>query len=406
MNTKTHKLAMLVVGPFLAACAVQAYDLNLSSNLPPVTFHGFASQGLLLSSDYNYLGNTTQGSLNFTELGLNASINPFPRTRISVQGFDFDVGNVNEYDPFLDYAQIEYTFNDDIGIRAGRIRRPGGIYNHIQDVDLARTSVLLPQGVYDCRWRDFYCSIDGGEVFGSISLKKAGSISYEAYAGVLSPSDNGGVARFVQNGVYGTGLAFSSIDQSPILGAQLWYYTPLDGLRAGFSGGFVSDVGYTVASPTGMTIHSVINIPFLQGSLEYVWKSWTFQAEYFTMNLSGNTYTRVMTPFGPMTFTQTSGSLQREAWYVGASHRFNKWAEAGVYYTEDYENTESTGNSKDFQKDLALSLRFDLTDWWIFKVEGHYIHGTGLINDTAANRGITFDDRGWFMLALKTTVSF
>jgi len=77
-----------------------------------------------------------------------------------------------------------------------------------------------------------------------------------------------------------------------------------------------------------------------------------------------------------------------------------------VYYTEDYENTELTGNSKDFQKDLALSLRFDLTDWWIFKVEGHYIHGTGLINDTAANRGITFDDRGWFMLALKTTVSF
>jgi len=53
-----------------------------------------------------------------------------------------------------------------------------------------------------------------------------------------------------------------------------------------------------------------------------------------------------------------------------------------------------------------LSLRFDLTDWWIFKVEGHYIHGTGLINDNAANSGMTYDDRGWFMLALKSTVSF
>ena len=405
MNTKTHKLAMLVVGPFLAACAVQAYDLNLSSNLPPVTFHGFASQGLLLSSDYNYLGNTTQGSLNFTELGLNASINPFPRTRISVQGFDFDVGNVNEYDPFLDYAQIEYTFNDDIGIRAGRIRRPGGIYNHIQDVDLARTSVLLPQGVYDSRWRDFYCSIDGGEVFGSISLQKAGSISYEVYAGMLNPAGNGGVARSIESGIYGSGLTFGGVDQCPIFGAQLWYNTPLDGLRAGFSGGFVSDVEYSVASP-GMTIDTVINIPFLQGSLEYVWKSWTFQAEYFTLNTSGNTYAHVMTPFGPLTISQTSGSNQKEAWYVGASHRFNKWAEAGVYYTEDYENTELTGNSKDFQKDLALSLRFDLTDWWIFKVEGHYIHGTGLINDNAANSGMTYDDRGWFMLALKSTVSF
>lgn len=405
MNSKTHKLVWSVGVPCLAACAVQAYDLNLSSNLPPVTFHGFASQGLLLSSDYNYLGNTTQGSLNFTELGLNASINPFPRTRISVQGFDFDVGNVNEYDPFLDYAQIEYTFNDDIGIRAGRIRRPGGIYNHIQDVDLARTSVLLPQGVYDCRWRDFYCSIDGGEVFGSISLQKAGSISYEVYAGMLNPAGNGGVARSIESGIYGSGLTFGGVDQCPIFGAQLWYNTPLDGLRAGFSGGFVSDVEYSVASP-GMTIDTVINIPFLQGSLEYVWKSWTFQAEYFTLNTSGNTYAHVMTPFGPLTISQTSGSNQKEAWYVGASHRFNKWAEAGVYYTEDYENTELTGNSKDFQKDLALSLRFDLTDWWIFKVEGHYIHGTGLINDNAANSGMTYDDRGWFMLALKSTVSF
>jgi hypothetical protein len=53
---------------------------------------------------------------------------------------------------------------------------------------------------------------------------------------------------------------------------------------------------------------------------------------------------------------------------------------------------------------LALSFRFDPTDWWIFKVEGHYIRGTGLLDDN--NQPTPQDDRGWFMLAVKTTFSF
>ena len=33
---------------------------------------------------------------------------------------------------------------DYLGLRGGRIRRPQGIYNTVVDVDLARTSILLP----------------------------------------------------------------------------------------------------------------------------------------------------------------------------------------------------------------------------------------------------------------------
>src|SRR5205085_6043474 len=136
----------------------------------PITFHGFVSQGFLASTKYNYLGDSMNGSFRFTEAGLNASINPFPRTHIAAQGFLFDVGDVGRYEPVLDYASIEYTFNDYLGLRGGRIRRPQGIYNTVVDVDLARTSSLLPQGLYDARWRDFYASLDGGEFFGSLPL--------------------------------------------------------------------------------------------------------------------------------------------------------------------------------------------------------------------------------------------
>ena len=112
------------------------------------------------------------------------SVNPFPRTHIAVQSCAlFDVGDAGQYRPFLDYASVDYTFNDYIGVRGGRIRKPGGIYNHIQDVDLARTFVMLPQGVYDARFRDLSATIDGRELFGNVPLGKVGGLSYELYAG-------------------------------------------------------------------------------------------------------------------------------------------------------------------------------------------------------------------------------
>jgi hypothetical protein len=406
---KTNKTWLNLALGTTAACSASALEVPLTffgSNMPPIDVHGFVSQGFLASSDYNYLANDTKnGSFQFTEVGLNVAMNPFPHTRIALQGFDFDVGNVGQYDPFLDYASIEYTFNDNIGVRGGRIRRPGGIYNSIQDIDLARTSVLLPQGLYDARWRDFSCSIDGVDLFGNISLHKAGGLSYELYAGYINMADNGGVARSIQSGLLTQpGTSFVSIDQCPIFGSQLWWNTPINGFRVGVSGGFISDFGYTINQalpfpPYSAPIQFKGNIPFGQFSLEYLYKAWTFQAEYYTYNVNGHNYSTII-PGGsaPGTTTRT------EAWYVSAAYRFNKWLEVGAYYTEDYQDTDHMDNSLQFQKDAALSFRFDIKDWWVVKAEGHYIHGTGLLAD-AKNNPVQ-NDNGWFMLALKTTLSF
>ena len=57
------------------------------------------------------------------------------------------------------------------------------------------------------------------------------------------------------------------------------------------------------------------------------------------------------------------------------------------------------------QNDAALCFRFDLKDWWVFKVEGHYLEGTGLLRDNA-NNPVQSNNNGWFMLAVKTTFSF
>ena len=398
--------ATMLVTAALGLCAANsasAYELHpFGTNSPAVDFHGFASQGFLYSSKYNYLAdNTTDGSFKFSEAGLNASMNPFPRTRITAQAFTFNVGDVGQYDVVLDYCLAEYTFSDKFGVRAGRIRRPAGIYNSIQDIDLARTSVLLPQGVYDARWRDFSSTIDGGEFFGSFSLGKGGSLAYEVYAGVINMADNGGVARNLQDGLPPAPIgSYDSINQCQIYGSQLWWNTPVNGLRFGVSGGLIPDFGYkfAVTPPFGPgPIHTEYEIPFGQASAEYLWKAWTFQAEYYTYNVSGNQFITGNIPI-------TSSDTRTEAWYASAAYRVNKWLEVGTYYTESYANTKKSTDFTQYQKDAALSLRFDLRDWWIFKVEGHYIHGTGLLQDSQHNP--SQNDKGWFMLAVKTTVSF
>ena len=377
----------------IAGARLQAADLKLfGTNGPPVDFHGFVSQGFLYSSAYNYLGDSSKGSFKFTEAGLNASFNPLPRTRIAAQAFTYDVGQAGTYDVVLDYALAEYTFNDYFGVRAGRIRRPQGIYNDIQDVDVARTFVLLPQGMYDARYRDFYVSLDGGEFFGTMPLKQAGSLSYEIYAGITRPSGNGGFALELHNSLPPF-IQLDSIIPAKIFGGQLWWNTPVDGLRFGASGGILPAAEFTttVQTPGGpVHVDNLSDLAFQQYSAEYLWKAWTFQSEFYFSDLH----------------PEAAGLADTHSfsWYGSAAYRFNQWFEAGGYYTECYDDINQSGNSLLYQKDAALTLRFDPKNWWTFKVEGHYIRGTGLLQDNADNP--VQNDNGWWMLDVKTTFSF
>jgi hypothetical protein len=388
---------ILATMALLAAGRVDAVDFNpFGTNGPPVSFHGFASQGLLYSTEYNYLGDSSHGSFRFTEAGLNVSLNPLPRTHFAAQAFTYDVGPAGDYDVVLDYALAEYTFNDYFGVRAGRIRRPEGIYNDIQDVDLARTSVLLPQGMYNARWRDFYVSLDGGEIFGTIPLNKAGSLSYELYDGLQRPKLNGGLS--LQKANLPPYQPLTTINSPMLGGGQLWWNTPVDGLRAGAALNYDQDLTFKITSGRQSR-----GSPFTQHySLEYLWNSWTFQAEYLRFRIN---YENTGAGAPPSTKL-----IEPDSWYAGAAYRFNKWLEAGGYYTEyyaDVNNRDGIGlqfPSDGYQKDAALSLRFDATEWWIIKAEVHYIRGTAQLLDNANNR--VRNDDGWWMFGVKTTFSF
>ncbi len=402
MTHTTHKTVLAITASILAACGAQAYDLSLGTNMPPVTFHGFASQGFLQSDTYNYMGDTTHGSFRFTEAGINASVNPLPRTRVAIQGFTYCMGDTGNYDMVLDYALAEYTFNDYIGVRGGRLRRPEGIYNDIQDVDVARTFVLLPQGMYNARWRDMYTTEDGGEIFGTIPLSKAGDLSYQFYSGIQRPQMDGGLAAQKANTT--PFMALSSFDADLISGGQLWWHPPVDGLRVGAAFNYPHDVTFRMENNIVEAQGSILVQHY---SMEYVKKSWTFQAEYMTYKVFYD-----ITAGGHHVATVR---IQPDTWYFSAAYRFNHWLEVGAYETEYYPDVRhrdaagyvaaNGGYGADaLQRDVALSCRFDPKPWWILKAEVHMMEGTGQLYDDKANP--VRNSRWWPMVALKSTFSF
>src|SRR5271170_91113 len=134
----------------LAAPAAQALELGSDSDLLSVEIHGFASQGFILTTNgNNYLDNgTTNGSFQFSEIGLNFTKSLTDKLRIGMQLFAQDLGPSGSYTVQMDWFYVDYRVTDWFGIRVGRVKIPFGLYNDIQDVDSARLPVLLPQSVY------------------------------------------------------------------------------------------------------------------------------------------------------------------------------------------------------------------------------------------------------------------
>ena len=261
---------------------------------------------------------------------------------------------------------------------------------------MARTWVLLPQGMYNARWRDFYVSVDGGEVFGTLPLHQASSLSYELYYGIQRPRLNGGLALQKSNLPPFNRLIW--INAPRLGGDQLWWNTPWNGLKVGLALNYDEDL--TFRTVTGRQSKGS---PYTQHySLEYFRNAWTFRAEYLRFRID---------------YDETGGGLpagkrliEPDTWYASAAYRFNRWIEVGSYYTEYYGNVHNrTGVGLPFpsdasQKDTALALRFDATDRWTFKAELHLLRGTGQLLDNLDNPVRRGGD--WSMLALKSTFRF
>src|SRR5271154_5581163 len=197
-----------------------------------VQVHGFVSQGFIYTDDNNWLTmNTSQGSAGFTDFGLNMSSQVTDRFRIGAQGYDRNLGQLGQYHPSLDWAVADYRFKSWLGGRAGKVKTTLGLYNDTQDEDFLHTFALLPQSVYPTDIRDATIALLGGDIYGTISLKRhLGQLSYTVYAGHRRDSIYSGYPYYLSS--FGAEItSFGGLQY----GADLRWNTPLKGLLIGVS---------------------------------------------------------------------------------------------------------------------------------------------------------------------------
>jgi phosphate-selective porin len=153
----------------------------------PVQVHGSFGAGYIKSSNNNYMNiESEDGTFQFNDLLLNSTIVLTDSLTAGAQLYSHDLGNFGNNDIKLDWAYLDYNFNEAFGVRLGRVKLGLGIYGNLWDIDAARTGCFLPMSTYMINFRDTLASTDGGQVYGTLPMGPGGSMDYQAHADINS----------------------------------------------------------------------------------------------------------------------------------------------------------------------------------------------------------------------------
>lgn len=404
MSRKRIGVAMFLLFSGLGLLSAPAGAAALSG----VDIHGFISQGFLYSDEYNYLAdNSTDGSFEYNEIGINFSKRLTEQLHLGMQFFSRDLGDISNNKVTLDWAFGDYRWKNWLGIRAGRIKLPLGLYNDIRDMDMLRTCIVMPQGIYRDLLRETSNAANGVGLYGSIFLGVVGSLNYQVVAGALFADSESGQEKYTN--YLGRGLVTQNGENEfdTVYSGNISWETPLEGLLLGYS-------NYTGELRAPILIAD--DVPVLGGTTtvsQYDWFVHMFSAEYTwaSLVLSFEYYLIDREIESTIINSDTTGL----SYYFAASYRFNDLFTLGAYYSvyypdksdKDGEYLVTTGMPEQaaWEKDLAVTLRFDLNDYWVFKLEGHAVDGTANVL-TADNPDSDWIEDKWYYGAAKITFGF
>jgi hypothetical protein len=328
-----------------------------------VEVHSFAQQGFVYSSANNFLTmDTSSGSFGMTDFGANISTKITDKFRVGAQIFDYNLGALGNWKPQLDWAFGDYKFNSYFGVRAGKVKTPIGLFNDVQDVDVLFPWALLPESVYPPDLRAFHLAHVGFVAYGGFGLPaKAGSVSWQGYAGLRTLDQDGGIVLAYEQS--GTILGHTS---GPTIGADIRWNTPVTGLFLG-----ASYAKTELNSPAAVTD----DVP---GAVKDKYDTQDFYADFEKGRLKLDVEATIEPSwlrFGNEAFVYNPSRI----WYVMGAWHFTRKFTGGSYYSRDFsfDGDRDRSNPANYSKELALTGRYDFSHHIYVKLEGHYIDGTG-----------------------------
>lgn len=399
LNVTLRRAALVATAAFSAASASATYTWK------NIQFGGFLSQGYLHTDTNNYPVDTTDGTFDFREYGLNASTTVGNHFRLGAQVFGQKLGKYGEDKPILDWAVADYNFRQEFGIRAGRVKYPRSLHSDVLDADVLRPYIFLPQSLYDARLRDFQASFDGAMIYGTINAGKS-SFDYKAYYGDIPMKTDSGVADFFNNATLFASPGVRKLSLDSVAGATVAWNTPIQGLRiAGYFSQLknMKATGPFIAVPAFESSVLLTKADYTAVSVEYTKDLWTFAGEYLTQ------HTKTIVTLPSFIAPPSRGSSRDKNYYVSVARRLNDKIEVGTYFArgENATPTATTAKHAIARNDVAISGRYDVNEHLLFKLEVHFITGN---KDMFNVRGISNPPAGLknstTLFAAKTTVSF
>jgi predicted porin len=297
---------------------------------------------------------------------------------------------------------------------------------------MARPSILQPQTIYPESQRDFLNAFTGIELYGTFAIGSAGDLMYQVYTGTNDLDDAYSVERALKEGAASAinSLPFpldnvaynvSNIDaeMKSLYGGSLRWLTPVEGLRFGFSyqralSEYSSDAtysGWMGPTPVTFTITS-------ETVYDQVY-SWVLSAEYNRGNLLlvGEFYeakNEITNRIIGLPVPDMPPTVQpNQAYYGQIAYRFNDWFQLSSYYAEFFRNKHDKDGREQvargrpawyaWNKDLAITARFDVTRNWLFKLEAHFHDGPGGMSEIDNPDGYV---RDWTALLGRLTFYF
>ena len=370
-------------------CLILSTRTLHAGDIGEVDIHGFISQGYLESTENNYLADSKDGTYQFNEIGINFATWVTSGLSMGIQFFASDLGDQGNDELKIDWAYANFRYKPYLGIKAGKIKIPIGLYNETRDIDSLRTSIFLPPSVYLETVREVMVAMKGVGLYGMLPFH----FSYQFLFGTQEIEEESGITILTEQNANKYIPSFLNLTMELIsydvrnkhAGAVSWEYNSLK-LKTSYT--------YTdMVMKTNLTMSKEICSEFTSFvlSAEYTLNDLILAAEY-SQNVND------------MKSTFITDKMTSELAYVSISNRFTGWLELAAYYSwmfNDKDNKRAYGYSGWF-KDTCLSSRFDLNNSWIFKLEGHYFDGTATMYDYM-NPDYK---RSWYLLAVKFSYVF
>jgi hypothetical protein len=298
------------------AHAVEALDDRLE-------IHGYGHEGYLLTNGNKFLGADSKGTFDYNAMALLFSVKATDDLTIWTQIF----GSLNDFR--LDWAFVDYKFNNNLSVRGGQIKTPIGIYNEIRDIKYLQLSTIEPL-IYQEDLKLAHEAFRGASVVYNQDLP-AGRLSLDAYGGQQ--------VDFEED----ADLSFRNL-----VGGRLTYYTPVNGLRV-MASGYTSRADMT---EDGVTDSGHNNL--WMGSVDYHDYGVDLKAEYGRTKLH---------------------HINRSGYYVQGGYTFFDKLTPFVRY--DYLTTDRSMDDDPsfYQKELTFGVGYKFNSYVAAKLEDHIIRG-------------------------------